>query len=44
VFFFRRGVMDASFNGDGRDLDMKEVLMILVIRGMMIFLAGFKEL
>jgi len=34
--FFRRGVMDASFSGDGTDPDMKEVLMILMIRGMRI--------
>lgn len=34
--FFRRGVMDASFSGDGTDPKMKEVLMMLVIRGMRI--------
>lgn len=31
--FFRRGVMDASFSGDGTDPDVREVLMMMVMRG-----------
>lgn len=31
--FFRRGVMDASFSGDGTDPDIREVLMMMVMRG-----------
>lgn len=34
--FFKRGVMDASFSGDGTDLDIREVLMMIVMRGMRI--------
>ena len=34
--FFRMGVMDASFSGDGTDPDVREVLMMMVMRGMRI--------